>query len=52
MTKDLDPMYKVELVPEGPFDSTPQKGTVDILLGSEFHPMLWDQRAGLVLSCS
>ncbi len=54
-TKDLDPMIKVGLFPEGPFDFTVQKGTVDILLGSnniEFHPIIWDERAGLILSRS
>ena len=52
-TKDLDPMIKVGLFPEGPFDFTVQKGMVDVLLGSDnikFHPITWDERAGLILS--
>ncbi len=52
---DVDPMIKAGLFPDGPFDFTLQKGVVDVLLGGdnlEFHPMLWDQRAGLVLSRS
>ena len=43
-TKDLDPMIKVGLF------FTVQKGTVDVLLGSdnlEFHPIIWDERAEL-----
>ena len=52
-TKDLDPRIMVGLFPKGPFDFTVQKGMVDILLGRdkmEFHPTMWDQRAGLILS--
>ncbi len=54
-TKDLDPMIKVGLFPDGPHDFTVQKGTVDVLLGSdnlEFHPIVWEERAGLTLSRS
>ena len=42
-------MIKVGLFPEGPHDFTVQKGTVDVLLGSdnlEFHPVVWDERHG------
>ncbi len=54
-TKDLNPMIEVGLFLDGPFDFALQKGAVDILLGRDnikFHPMLWDQRAGLILSRS
>ena len=43
------------LFPDGPHDFAVQKGTVDVLLGSdnlEFHPVIWEERCRLTLSRS